>query len=104
MKYLIAFLLVIAAAFALPNPTGYVNDFGNILTDKQSLEQDLALYEQNTTIEIALATLDSVPPDYTLFSYGVELFDQWNIGKKDEDACHRSHRPWNPGEISYVAY
>ncbi len=85
MKYLIAFLLVIAAAFALPNPTGYVNDFANILTDKQSLEQDLALYEQNTTIEIALATLDSVPPDYTLFSYGVELFDQWNIGKKGED-------------------
>jgi uncharacterized protein len=84
MKYALLILLFASVAFALPSPAGYVNDFGNILSNDVLLEQELA-YETNTTIEIALVTLDSVPPEYTLFDYGVALFDQWKIGQKGED-------------------
>src|SRR3989338_4538894 len=84
---LIFITLLISVSFAshLPNPTGYVNDFAGILTDTQTFENELILYEQNTTIEIAVVTIDGLPEDQTLFSYGVELFQEWGIGKKGED-------------------
>ena len=87
MKYLAVFaiLLTASAVFALPQPAGYVNDFANIIPDKAVLEQELRDYERNTTIEIAVVTLESVPENYTLFDYGVELFQKWGIGKKGED-------------------
>lgn len=80
-------ILLISISFAnhLPKPTGYVNDFAGILTDPQMLESELRMYEQNTTIEIAVVTISGLPPDQTLFSYGVELFQEWGIGKKGED-------------------
>ncbi|MBI4162645.1 MAG: TPM domain-containing protein [Candidatus Aenigmarchaeota archaeon] len=68
-----------------PSPVGFVNDFANILTDTTSLEYELSEYEKNTTIEIALVTLQELPEDQTLFTYGVELFQYWQIGKKGED-------------------
>src|SRR3989338_1748204 len=85
-KYIaIVILLFASIVFALPQPTGFVNDFANILPDKAQFEEGLTAYEKNTTIEVAVVTLDSVPEGYTLFSYGVELFQQWGIGKKGED-------------------
>lgn len=86
IKLLVVFLLFSALALAqLPKPVGYVNDFANILTDRDLIENELRLYEQNTTVEIAVVTLNSVPEGYTLFDYGVALFDEWNIGQKGED-------------------
>lgn len=89
MKYIFFIAIIVLASLAytshLPKPLGYVNDFAGILTDTQVLENELRLYEQNTTIEIALITIESLPPDQTLFSYGVELFEEWKIGKKGED-------------------
>ncbi|MEK6887759.1 MAG: TPM domain-containing protein [Candidatus Aenigmatarchaeota archaeon] len=84
---LVAFLLIVSTAYAyeFPKPVGFVNDYANILPDKAQFEEGLAAYEKNTTIEVAVVTLDSVPEGYTLFSYGVELFQQWGIGKKGED-------------------
>src|SRR3989338_3611742 len=84
-KYAIFILLFAVTAFALPQSTGFVNDYANILPDRAQFEEGLLLYEQNTTIEVAVVTLDSVPEGYTLFSYGVELFQEWGIGKKGED-------------------
>ncbi|MBI3190104.1 TPM domain-containing protein [archaeon] len=89
MKYsnviIIAILVFSSVAFAFPAPVGFVNDFANVLPDKVQFEEGLRLYEQNTTIEVAVVTLDSVPEGYTLFSYGVDLFQEWGIGKKGED-------------------
>ncbi|MCX6815641.1 MAG: TPM domain-containing protein [Candidatus Aenigmarchaeota archaeon] len=87
MKYkiVIIFLLLTSVVFAFPQPVGYVNDFANILTDKNSLEQDLSLYEKNTTIQIAIVTIDSLPQDQNIYTYSVELFQAWGIGKKGED-------------------
>lgn len=89
MKYgiiVFVFALIIATtAFALPQPVGFVNDFANVLTDKSMLEATLNAYEKNTTIEIAIVTIETLPQDQTAATYAVELFDQWNIGKKGED-------------------
>src|SRR3989344_3939142 len=84
-KIIVIFLLMAFASVALPKPAGYVNDFANLLTDRGSLENELMLYEKNTTIEIDVVTIDSLPQDKTLFEYGVELFSEWGIGKKGED-------------------
>lgn len=89
MKQLNAILvlaLLAPAVFAIElRPDGFVNDFAGILTDAEMLERELRLYEQNTTVEVAVVTIESLPPDYTLFSYGVELLEKWEIGKKGED-------------------
>src|SRR3989338_1818028 len=99
---LLVVILLTSVAFAshLPQPTGYVNDFAGILTDTAGLESELRMYEQNTTIEIAVVTISNLPPDQTLFSYGVELFDEWNIGKRGEDngilvLINKEHAPGN---------
>jgi uncharacterized protein len=90
MKKLLALLpiiLLISVAYAshLPSPTGHVNDFAGILTNAQGIESLLSSYERKTGIEIAVVTIDSLPKDQTLFTYGVELFEEWGIGKKGED-------------------
>ncbi len=87
MKYLIIFLTLFVSIglAAFPRPIGYVNDFANVLTDTQTLEQELVAYEKNTTIEISLVTIDSLPQDQTLATYAVEMFQEWGIGKKGED-------------------
>jgi uncharacterized protein len=87
MKYgIIVFIILLSTvAFALPEPVGFVNDFANVLTDKVMLEETLNAYEKNTTIEIAVVTIETLPEDQTAATYAVELFDQWNIGKKGED-------------------
>ena len=85
-KSILIFMLIVSISLAaFPKPVGYVNDFAGILTDRQLLENELRTYEQNTTVEIAVVTIDSLPQDQTLFTYGVELFSEWSIGKKGED-------------------
>jgi len=85
-KILMTFILLISLAFAaFPNPVGYVNDFANVLANTAKLENELRLYEQNTTVEIAVVTIRELPPDHTLATYAVELFNEWKIGKKAED-------------------
>lgn len=82
----LAVLALVSPAYAaFPQPQGLVNDFANILPDKALLEQELQSYEKNTTIEIAVVTLDSLPADQTAATYAVELFQDWGIGKKGED-------------------
>ncbi len=87
MKCIFLFLILFAslAVAAFPKPVGYVNDFAGILTNTQLLENELSGYEKNTTVEIAVVTIDSLPPDQTLSTYAVELFQDWKIGKKGED-------------------
>ncbi len=97
MKFLIVFLLFSCMAFSafptavdaqsasFPSPVGFVNDYANVLTGVSVLENELTEYEKNTTIEITIVTLAQLPEGQTLFTYGVELFQDWQIGKKGED-------------------
>ncbi len=82
---LLVIILLISVVYAFPKPVGYVNDFANILTDVPLLEQELTEYGKNTTIEIAVVTIDKLPEDQTLATYAVELFQEWGIGKKGKD-------------------
>jgi uncharacterized protein len=83
---LLIFFLAVPAAFAvLPAPVGFVNDYAGILPNAAILEKNLSDYEKATTIEIAIATIEALPPDQNIYTYSVELFQQWGIGKKGED-------------------
>lgn len=89
MKKVIPLLILLFASISfashLPRPTGFVNDFAGIMESRDLLEAYLSQYEKNKTIEIAIVTINELHPDQTLFSYGVELFQEWGIGKKGED-------------------
>lgn len=75
-----------AQTISLPAPTGFVNDFANVLSSgqKQALESQLQSYEQQTTNEISVVTVKSLHGD-TIDDYTVRLFEQWKIGKKAKD-------------------
>lgn len=67
-------------------PVGYVNDFAGVLTSdqKNTLENSLKDYEQQTTNEIAVATVKSLDgQDITDFT--VKTFEEWKIGKETRD-------------------
>ncbi len=70
----------------LPSPTGYVNDFANVLSKDVvlDLENDLSSFEQETGHEIAMVTVESLQ-DTTIEEFAVELFEKWGIGKKNHD-------------------
>ena len=70
-----------------PKPVGYVNDFENVFTEaqKNELEKFLSLYEQNTTNEIAVITINSIEPYMDFDTYAIDLSKAWGVGKKDKD-------------------
>lgn len=87
MKYIAALVIILFSlpAFAFPQPVGHVNDFAGILPGGQAIGDQLSAYEKNTTIQIAVVTIDALSPDQSTATYAVELFQQWGIGQKGED-------------------
>ena len=87
-RLLLAILALIplgVSAFASPGrPTGFINDFANVLRDdtEQSLSRELQMFEQTTTHEISVVTVPSLGGD-DIESYANTLFREWGIGKKD---------------------
>ena len=76
-----------ALAYTSPgSPTGYVNDFAHVLSDraKQALESELAEFEKTTSNQIAVAIVPSMGGDY-VENYAVKLFEEWGVGGKDRD-------------------
>lgn len=67
-------------------PSGYVNDFANILdgATKASLEAKLIAFEQSSKHEITVVTIPTLGDDY-IENYAVKLFEEWGIGKGDVD-------------------
>jgi uncharacterized protein len=76
----------LAAAPHYPSPKGYVTDAAGVLdpSSKAQLENQLAEFERQTTIQIAVATVPSLEGE-TIESYAVALFKQWGVGKKGKD-------------------
>ena len=94
-KFIITILLVgvglvfsvsLAIARTYPSPAGHVNDFANIVSDsvETELNNTISQYEKSSSHEIAVVTLDSLEED-VIENVAVELFEQWGIGKKDQD-------------------
>ncbi len=69
-----------------PSPQGHVNDFADIIseTTETSLEEILTTYEATSSHEISVVTLSSLDEN-VIENVAVELFEQWGIGKKDQD-------------------
>lgn len=76
-----------ASAMTLPgNPDGYVNDFADILTTEEESELELLIgdLEQKDSSEIAIVTINSLDGE-VIEEYAFNLFNEWGIGKKEED-------------------
>ena len=85
---LLGIFLVLSTVLAqeFPERVGHVNDFAEILPSsyRQSLEQELVDFDNETTAEIAVVTIDSLE-DGSIEDYTVRLFEDWKIGKKEKD-------------------
>lgn len=70
-----------------PEPIGYVNDFENILNKEQEtqLTNFLSVYEQNTTNEIAVITINSIEPYSDFEQYAIDLSKSWGVGKREKN-------------------
>lgn len=92
LKFLLTLLLFIfwphmAAAYSNPGqPTGFVNDYANLLNPatKQTLEQELSAFENTTKHEIVVAIVNDLGGD-TIENFAVKLFEGWKIGKGSSD-------------------
>ncbi|MFH1874071.1 MAG: TPM domain-containing protein [Pseudomonadota bacterium] len=71
----------------LPAPSGYVNDFANILdvSSENYLEQVLSSFQKQTGNEVVVATVTSLD-ERSIEDYAEELYQAWGIGKKGEDS------------------
>ena len=81
------FCFQIVSAFTIPAaPSGYVNDYANIIDEnsKQQLEKELQLFAASTTNEITVVTIPSLDGD-TIEHYATKLFESWKIGNAKND-------------------
>jgi uncharacterized protein len=71
---------------ALPEPSGYINDFASILDEPSEtyLETFLATLERDTSAEVVVATVKSLD-GMTIEEYARRLFAKWGIGQKQRD-------------------
>ena len=88
-KLLIGALLLPVLAFAYSNPgtpSGFVNDFANVISspEQQSLEARLVEFNQATSNEVSVVTVQNLGGD-TIENFSEELFKDWGIGKKGKD-------------------
>src|SRR3990167_3849862 len=75
--------------FAYQNPgtpTGYVNDFADMLTveQRQLLETKIGDFEKNSRNELSVVTIPNLGGD-TIENFAVKLFQDWGIGKNKKD-------------------
>jgi len=69
-----------------PDPPKLVNDFASILnaSEQQSLENKLVAYNDTTSTQIAVVTVNSLH-GYDVSEYSFELAELWGIGQQGED-------------------
>jgi len=66
-----------------PAPLGVVSDYESIFSEEQnsSLTKILNDYEEATSREIVIVTIDSITPYNNLKDYSTDLGNEWRIGK-----------------------
>lgn len=77
-------ILSVSCFAAYPTLNDYVTDNANIIKNDDALVQLIKQIEQQTTVEIAVVTVDSLD-GLDIETYAVELFEKAGIGKKDID-------------------
>ncbi len=70
-----------------PEAVGYVNDFEKIFKDDEvdNLTELLQLYQNTTTNQISILTIDSISPYESMKEFNKDLFNEWGIGLKNEN-------------------
>lgn len=92
MRRAIFFIILILSCINIfadvnfPKPTGFVNDFADVLTgaEENTLAEIVVALERDTTAEIAVVTVNTTQP-LSIEEYSVRLFSEWGIGKKGKD-------------------
>jgi uncharacterized protein len=90
--YMLAILLCVCAASlplaavdvnSLPKPTGYINDFANVVSaqDKEQLEAFCTKVEQQLGVQFALVTVDTIG-DEPIRDFALNLGRKWGVGSK----------------------
>src|SRR5579871_5509606 len=66
-----------------PNPPRLVNDIAHAMTADQveQLEQKLVAYDDTTSIQIAVVTVQSTG-DYAIEDYALKILRDWGVGNK----------------------
>ena len=69
-----------------PNPPRLVNDFANILGEREelALERKLVTYNNSTSTQITVVTIPSLEGS-DIADYSFRLGEQWGIGRKGKD-------------------
>lgn len=82
-------LIVVLSATAIyaqqyPQPTGFVNDFAQLLSREQgqSLNEELIAFEKRTSVEIVVVTVTSLENE-DIRRYAAGLANAWGVGKKE---------------------
>ena len=85
--FCISFSIPTFAALDIPNPSGYINDYANIIDNQkqEKLESALQSIKINQGIEISVLTVDSLQ-DYPIDTYANQTFRQWGIGNQENDS------------------
>ncbi|MFK5927280.1 MAG: TPM domain-containing protein [Desulfuromusa sp.] len=75
-----------AAALNIPQPTGYVNDHADIIsqTVELKLEQFLRDFEKSDSTQITVLTIPTLDGE-VLEDYSLKVFENWKIGQKGKD-------------------
>jgi uncharacterized protein len=82
--FILSFLAVSGQNIPAPsNPPTLVNDFANVLTpdQKASLESKLVAYDDSTSIQIAVVTVQTTG-DYAIEDYALKILRDWKVGNK----------------------
>ncbi len=69
-----------------PNPPRLVNDFANVLSDREEnqLEMDLDDFARRTSTQIVIVTVPTLD-GYDVSDYSFRLGEKWGIGQKGKD-------------------
>ena len=90
MKRLLTFTLLLLAHLswgqtipAKPNPARLVNDFAHILSAEEAamLESKLVAYDDSTSTQIAIVTVESTG-EYPIEDYARKILRDWGVGNK----------------------
>lgn len=79
-------LALTCMAFQDPLPRGHVTDLAGVLETETSaaLEEQLRAYAERTSIEVAVATVESLDGT-SIEQYAHRLFNEWGVGSADYD-------------------
>ena len=107
--YLTVFLLITNLGFAQkipsrPNPPRLVNDFANILTDKQerALEHKLVTYSDSTSTQICVVTVTSLDGT-TSDDFAYQIGEKWGVGTKSNNGVIILVKPKTANELGDVS-